>query len=253
MRAFFLFGEIRDRISADASGITLHRTWSVKSNGSVRLSIDVRFDETAAVRGLFPGVSAFPGGPRGVGVLPWRENQLSCRPVHCYGQEWRPAFLEVRRLRRGALHNRGNPGGERGRAARSPGAGPFPGAETPVARTGPRPDQTEPQVDGVIESRGSLEMSHDLFIAYSARDEISCIGASAVLERLIPAPGKRRRRPSCPADPSLLGRALQGTLRTHLLEKGGVAGMRELPGGPWISSAAGLGLAICMRRLFPIG
>jgi hypothetical protein len=126
----------------------------------------------------------------------------------------------------------------------------FPGAEAPVSRTGPRPDHAEPPVEAVIETQGDLEMSHELYVAFSARDEVHVKGASAVFERLMPAT-ERRVPVELSVDPSLLARSLQGILRTHLVEKGGVAGIRELPGSPWISSAAGLGLALSMRTLFP--
>ncbi len=63
MRAYFLFGEIRDRISDDEAGITLSRTWSVKAPGTVRLGIDVEFDPSADLACLFPGLYAARGLP----------------------------------------------------------------------------------------------------------------------------------------------------------------------------------------------
>jgi hypothetical protein len=249
VRAFFLFGEIRDRICADASGITIQRSWSVKSTGSVRLSIDVQLDETAAMRGLFPGVEAFDGMPAEPRSFLGEKTSypaslfiamgkkavlLFSRSADC-GRE--PSTIGVRRV-----EGEDDPPGLLVEIR-------FPGTELPRSRTGPRPDQGEPSPEGVIESRGGLEMSHEVFLAYAARDEIHVKGASAVFERLIPALPSRAPA-ELSVDPSLLAHALQGVLRSHLLEKGGVAGMREIPSSSWISSAAGLGLAVCMRKLF---
>ena len=44
MRAFFLFGEIRDRIHEDKAGITISRAWSLKTPGTVHLDIDLELD-----------------------------------------------------------------------------------------------------------------------------------------------------------------------------------------------------------------
>jgi hypothetical protein len=247
VRAFFLFGEIRDRIHMDAFGITLRRSWSVKSTGAVRLSIDIQFDDPSLVSGLFPGVGAFHGMP------PETLSFLGEKTSY-------PASLFIAMGKNGVLlFSRTADCGAQPSAvgcARAEGEDEppglhveirFPGAEAPAARTGPRPDHTETPVEAVIESRGNLEMSHELFIACSTREEIQVCGASAVVERLMAAPEKR----ASPELPPLFVQAIHGILRTHLVEKGGVAGMRELHGGPWISSAAGLGLATCMRRLFP--
>jgi hypothetical protein len=244
VRAFFLFGEIRDRISADAFGITLHRRWSVKTTGSVRLSVDLRFEETAGTRCLFPGVAALAGTP--------------VEPVSFLGEKTSyPAALFIAMGKKGVLLFSASAdcgrepsiiGVRRVEAEDQPRSLLvellFPGAETPASRIGPRPEHAVPPVESAIETRGTLEMSHQLFVAHCARDQIQVKGATAVFERLkIPA--------GLSVDVSALAHALQGTLKTHLVEKGGVAGMRELPGSPWISSAAGLGLAVCMRRLFP--
>jgi hypothetical protein len=244
VRAFFLFGEIRDRISADAFGITLHRSWSVKTTGSVRLSFDLRFEQTDGVRCLFPGVAALGETPD--------------QPVSFLGEKTSyPAALFIAMGKKGVLLFSAS--ADCGRHASTIGASRaeaedhagslmvevlFPGTETPVSRTGPRPDHTVPPVESAIETRGTLEMTHELFLAFSTRDQIQVTGAAAVFERL-------RISEGLSVDPSLLAEALHGTLRSHLVEKGGVTGMRELPGSPWLSSAAGLGLALCMRKLFP--
>ncbi|HTO23791.1 MAG TPA: hypothetical protein VMQ10_15060, partial [Spirochaetia bacterium] len=242
VRAFFLFGEIRDRISADASGVTLRRGWSVKTTGNVRLSINLRFEESSDVRCFFPGVAAFEGLPK--------------EPVSFLGEKTSyPASLFIAMGEDGVLlfcrtadcdQTPSTIGAGRSESEDEPPCLQveirFPGAEMPVSRTGPRPDHSAPAAEPVIETRGNLEMSHELFVASAARREIQVRGASSAFERLMPG----QERKSLPADPSLLAQGLQGVLRTHLVEKGGVAGLRELAGSPWISSAAGLGVAICL-------
>ena len=58
VRAFFLFGTIRDTVGCDAHGIIIDRTWSVMSIGTVRLTLDLEFDLPAPAVVLFPGVAA---------------------------------------------------------------------------------------------------------------------------------------------------------------------------------------------------
>ena len=48
-----------------------------------------------------------------------------------------------------------------------------------------------------------------------------------------------------------LSAAIDRLLQTHLVEAGGVAGVRETAESPWLSSSAGLGIAAALRRLHP--
>ena len=248
VRAFFLFGEVRDRISQDAAGITLRRTWSVKTPGTVHLSIDVEFDAPSDLRCLFPGVHAAQGLPQG--------------PLSFLGEKTSyPAALLLALGKKGVLifsrtaASDGAPGGI-GIARTDVEDEPsslrvelrFPGVEEPLGRVGPGPGQNEEPTEAVIESPGSLERSHEIFFSFASRDDIPLWGATAVFTRLLPEPSKKEL-PEAAVDISSLRDALQGLLSKHLWQKGGVTGMQELSGGPWLSSTAGLGFAVAMRRL----
>jgi hypothetical protein len=249
VRAFFLFGEIRDRITSDAAGITLHRTWSVKTSGAGHLSIDVEFDAPADTRCLFPGVHVQEG--------------LPAVPASFLGEKTSyPAALFLSMGRNAALlfskaaACEGSPAGIgistteiEDEPSRLRVEVRFPGQEEPASSTGPVPSHKEQTSERLIESSGSLERSHELFLAFSAREEILVKGAAAVYKRLAPAAQAPAAAGS--ADQEFLGHSLETALSTHLCEAPGVAGMREVPGSPWLSSGAGLGLAVAMRRLFP--
>jgi hypothetical protein len=251
VRAFFLFGEVRDRITQDAAGITLSRTWSVKTPGSGHLSIDVEFDASADLQCYFPGVHAARGVP--------------AHPLSFLGEKTSyPAALLLSLGKKGVLVF--------SRAAESEGVAAgigvsrteiedesprlrveirLPGVEEPSARIGPGPGQTEEPGERVIESTGSLDRTHEIFLSFSSRrEDLPLQGAAAVFSRLLPAPAKKAL-PEPSIDSPSLRDALQGLLATHLHQKGGVAGLTELAGSPWISSSAGLGAAVALRRLFP--
>ena len=250
VRAFFLFGEIRDRITSDAAGISLHRTWSVKTPGTGHLSIDVEFDAPADTRSLFPGVHAQEGLPAvPVSFL----GEKTAYPAALFLSMGRKAVLLFSR----AAACEGSPSGIgistteiEDEPSRLRVEVRFPGQEEPASRTGPVPSHKEEAAERLIESPGSLDRSHELFLAFSAREDIHVKGAEAVYKRLMPAPQARTEARS--ADPGVLGQSLQTALSTHLCEAPGVAGMREVPGSPWLSAGAGLGLAVAMRRLFPL-
>jgi hypothetical protein len=240
-RAFFLFGEIRDRITVDAAGITLHRLWAVKTPGAGQLSIDIEFDAPADLRCLFPGVYATAG--------------LLAGPVSFLGEYTSyPAALLLSMGKKGVLIFSGaaacggSPAGIgisnveiQDEPSRLRVEIQFPGEE------GPHDDASDEQL---IESPGSLDRSHELFLAFSGKDEIHVRGAAAVYNRLVPV-AAARKAPGRYVDIASLTDAVRGALATHLVEKGGVAGMRELPGSPWLSAGAGMGLAVAMRKLFP--
>ncbi|MGA2477304.1 MAG: hypothetical protein ABSG63_00975 [Spirochaetia bacterium] len=250
VRAFFLFGEVRDRITQDAAGISLQRTWSVKTPGSGYLSIDVEFDTPADLRCLFPGVHAARGVP--------------AAPVSFLGEKTSyPAALLLSLGKKGVLvfsrtaENEGVRAGIGISRTDIEDESPrlrvelrFPGVEEPSARVGPGPDHTEEPMEVVVESTGSLERSHEIFFSFSPRENIPLQGAAAAFSRLLPALAKKAL-PEPSIDIPSLREALQGLLATHLWQKGGVTGVTEVAGGPLISSTAGLGAAIAARRLFP--
>jgi hypothetical protein len=241
VRAFFLFGEIRDRISQDASGISIARAWSVKTQGSVRLGIDVDLEPPAGLCSLFPGLHAARGMP--------------AAPLSFLGENATyPAGLFLALGREGVLifspsaacgDTPGSIGVSRTEADDEPARVRvelrFPGVEQPT----PAPEQ-----EAVIESSGTLERTHLLCLTFASREEIAIRGGEAVSVRV----GVRREttEPILPLiDTAALGRSLQDALVSHLHQSGGVVGMREFPDSPWISASAGAGCALALRKLFP--
>jgi hypothetical protein len=253
-RAFFLFGEVRDRIRNDAAGITVSRTWLVKTPGNGHLSIDVEFDPPADVACFFPGLHAAKG--------------LPSSSVSFLGEKTSfPSSLFLSLGRKGVLlfspsavcgDSPGSIGVSRTVVEDEP---PrlrvemrFPGVEEPAGRIGPKPGDLLPAEDVLVESPGSLEHSHDLCLAFSSREEIAVRGAAAVLLRVAPAqPAPEDAAPPVAAgvDAGALADALHGVLGSHLHQAGGVAGLKELPDSPWISASAGLGCALALLKLFP--
>lgn len=250
VRAFFLFGEIRDRITSDSAGITLHRTWAVKTPGAGHLSIDLEFDAPADTRCLFPGVHAAHG--------------LPAVPTSFLGEKTSyPAALFLSMGRKGVLlfsrtaSCEGSPAGIgissteiEDEPSRLRVEVRFPGREEPSSRIGPVPAHEEEAAEQLVESPGSLDRDHELFLTFAAREEIHVKGAEAVSKRLLPS--REARAAGGSVDRGFLGGALQAALSTHLCQAPGVVGMRELPGSPWLSAGAGLGLAVAMRKLFPL-
>ena len=253
VRAFFLFGEVRDRISEDAAGITVSRTWSVKTPGTGHLGIDVEFDPPSDVACFFPGLSSAKG--------------LPSSPVSFLGEKTSyPSSLFLSLGRKGVLlfspsavcgGMPGSIGVSRTEIEDEPARlrveMRFPGIEEPSGRIGPKPGDLQPAVDVLIESPGSLEHTHDLCLAFSTREEIVLHGGSAVLVRV--APGLTAPDQAAPAaagvNAGVLGDALNGMLDSHLHQAGGVAGLKELHDSPWISASAGLGCALALLKLFP--
>jgi hypothetical protein len=250
VRAFFLFGEVRDRISSDANGITIDRTWSVKTPGAVHLSFHTEFEPREDVRCFFPGVQAVQGMP--------------AEPLSFLAEKTSyPGSVVVALGRNSVLLFTGSPVREKHPAgigisttdiedepARLCVELRFPGIEQPSGRIGPRPPDEETAEDQTIESPGSLELSHKLFFAFAKTEEILLRGAAAAAGRLLP-PAAPKSSTERSVDIARLSEALQSCLSTHLYQKDGVAGMRETPNSQWLSASAGVGCAIALRRLFP--
>ncbi len=254
VRAFFLFGTIVDTLTCDARGVTVERAWSVQSVGAVRLSVDVEFDGAGDAALLFPGVSA--GEPRADGTA-FPGDRTSY-----------PLAVLVRRGRSEALLWSEAPSAG-GRAA-SIGAfsvpvedGPAalrvqvraPGTGLPVTRVGPRPAEVRESVEQVIDSTAGFEARHRLFVLFAPRGAAPVRGAGAVLARLQPRPQPADEEAPGAPPPALarerLREALSACLSTHLVQAGGVAGLREVPGSPRLSPAAGAAAAVLARKLFP--
>jgi hypothetical protein len=256
VRAFFLFGEIRDRIVEDACGIAIHRTWLVKTQGAVHLSIMVELDPSLVTRLLFPGVYAADGAVTAPLSFLGEKTSYPSSVLLSLGKKGLIVFSDSARNERarsgiGVAHTEIQDEPSRLRVEMR-----FPGIEQPTMRIGPRPDEVQQQEEETIESPGSLERSHSLFFSFAPTDEIQIQGALAVLTRLFPRPAKvpgvRAPAPEPSVDRGELAEALRGVLATHLYQKGGVAGIREVPRSPWLSSSAGLGCALALRRLFPM-
>jgi len=249
VRAYFLFGEIRDRISDDAAGITLSRTWSMKTPGTVRLIIAVEFDPPADLACLFPGLHSARGLPRS--------------PLSFLGEKTTyPLSLFLSLGRKGVLlfspsaacqDIPGSIGISRTEAEDEPARlrveMRFPGIEDPAGRIGPKPGDLLPAEDSLIESPGSLERSHELCLASSSREEIAVRGGEAVLQRVASAPPAPVALEK--VDTGALADALQHALKRHHYQNGGVAGLKEVHDSPWISASAGLGCALALLKLFP--
>ncbi|HEY9594984.1 MAG TPA: hypothetical protein VHE79_10925, partial [Spirochaetia bacterium] len=250
VRAFFLFGEIRDRFSADAAGITLERTWLVKTPGSVHLSFLVELEPRDDMSLFFPGVRVFPAVPAVPTSFLAERTSYPGALVVSLGKSCLLFFA------RSALCGADTAGIGVGltdiedEPSRVCVELRFPGVEEPAEKTGPRPADEEEQADTAIESPGSLERSHTLYVAFARSEDIHLVGAASVVRRLAPRSAAKTAHERA-IDTTLLTTALHGALATHLYQKDGVAGMREVPGGAWLSSMAGLGCAIALRRLFP--
>jgi hypothetical protein len=261
VRAFFLFGEIRDRISDGEAGIRLSRTWSVKTPGSGHLSIDVEFDPQADLACLFPGAHAARGLP------PSTLSFLGEKTTY-------PSSLFLALGRKGVLLF--SPSAICGSFAGSIGISRtevedeparlrvqtrFPGIEEPAGRFGPKPGDLQPAEDALIESPGSIEITHEICLTFSSREEIAVRGGAAVIQRLAPgrpAPGQEaaaaapeQSAPDIEDDTDALADALNGVLGSHLHQAGGIAGLKETTDSPWISISAGLGCALALLKLFP--
>jgi hypothetical protein len=250
VRAFFLFGEIRDRISADPAGVRLERTWLVKTPGSLRLSIDLELNVEEDLRCLFPGVHASAGIPGAPLSFLGEKTSYPAGLFLCLGRKGMLVFSQSASCGGAAA----SIGIRRTEGEEEPGRLRvqirFPGIEEPAGRVGPRPADVQAPAEIGVESPGILERTHDLFLVFASDKDLALVGASAVLQRLTPRVAKKPRAEKS-VDEARLAVALEGALDTHLFQSGGVMGMRETPGGPWLSSAAGLGAAVALRRLFP--
>ncbi len=248
VRAFFLFGEMRDAISEDAAGVILRRTWQVKTAGAFHLSIQVEMPGAQAGRWFFPGVQSGEDLPRGALSFLGEKTSLPCAVtlsdgVHLCHFFSRSAWSEGSVASIGVARRDSEEEGPRLLVEMR-----FPGIEEPRSRIGPRPRQQAAAVEETIESPGALDRTHEAFLVFADADSRGLEGHASAVARLAarpapaqaPAAGTRR-----------LSEELQASLSGHLLERGGVAGIREHPGSPWLSSSAGAGYAVALRRLFP--
>ncbi|HVO40697.1 MAG TPA: hypothetical protein VMV03_16820 [Spirochaetia bacterium] len=250
VKAFFLFGMVIDRITQDAHGISIQRSWKVETPGPVRFLVDIDVETVESPVLLFPGVHAEQGFPK--------------KPLSFLGEKTSyPSSVIVRLGERavvvfaGSSHLEGEPGSigiQRREVEDEPDRLHveirIPGVEGPRSRVGPKPEHFEVPDEPVIESPGSLEKSLEIFLSFAPAQDILTAAPAAVLGRLVPrAPS--RSRASSPVDREALRKAAREILSTHFVEEGGVAGLREVPGSPWLSLSAGAAMAVALRRLFP--
>ena len=250
VKAFFLFGMVSDRITTDARGITIARSWKVETPGAVRLMIDIDFETPAAPSLLFPGAHACQGFPETAVSFLGEKTSYPAAVIACLGQRAVLVFSGSSRLD----GEQASIGIRRREVEDEPDLlrieVRFPGVEEPLSRVGPKPGHVEETVEPVIHSTGSLERHHELYLAMADRHDIMSAAPAAVLEKIGTRSAPR------PASSSQIGLeelrgAADALVSTHLVEQDGVTGFREVPGSPWLSSAAGACMAVSLRRLFP--
>lgn len=250
VKAFFLFGMVRDRITAGSGGIVISRNWNVMTPGSVKIFLDVEFDARDDPVCLFPGVHVSRGLPTSPVSFLGERTSYPAALIVGLGDNAAAVFSGSARSGEDAASIGISRTDREEESARLRVEVRFPGLEEPASRTGPRPEDIAPPGDPAIQCSGHLERTHELFLAFAPRDQILETAPAAVMTRL-PAGLDRKSKAKSAPQLAVLSRAAQEILSTHLVEDGPVAGLREVPGSLWLSSAAGLALAICLRRLFP--
>jgi len=250
VKAFFLFGLVTDIITSDATGITIARSWNVMTPGAVKILLDVEFEAADAAVCMFPGVHVQDGLPQtAVSFLAERTSypasvivSFADEAVVIFTSAARsgedPASIGIRRIEKEE-----EPSRLRVEVR-------IPGAEEPIVRIGPKPEHRGDPEDPVLECPAKLERTYELFLAFSPRAKILETAPSAALKRLSLQPVPKAAAKSNPVV-GLLRSAAERVLETHLVEAGGVEGLRQVPESSWLSSTAGLALAVSLRRLFP--
>jgi hypothetical protein len=250
VKAFFLFGMVKDTITEDADGIRISRSWNVMTPGAVKIFIDVEFDVHDEPVCLFPGVHVARGLPSSAVSFLGERTSYPAALILSLGDEAAAVFSRSVCSGKDALSIGVSRTDGDEEPARLRVEVRFPGVEEPASRTGPRPEHRVQPGDPVIVCSESLERTHELFLAFSPRHRILETTSAAVFRRL---PFSLPPKPPVKSVPELasLSSAAQLMLSTHLLEDHGVAGLREVPGSPWLSSTAGMALAVSLRRLYP--
>jgi hypothetical protein len=246
-RAFFLFATIKDEFSEDGNGFHVTRTWSIMTPGEISLGIEVRFDGGEDFSScLFPGVfltsEILPSTrsvlgektalPSALFVFSKPRSVLLFSSFPGEGQE--TASVGVRRVE-----------GEEGALLAAEVR--LPAKEEPSAAVGPRPEHREKEKEALITSTGSLERSHEMHVVFAPRESIVLEGVRAACGRL----GSEGWGDGGEETEEEWKAAVVSCLSTHLCRTGGVMGLRELPGSPYLSASAGLSLSLLLLRLFP--
>ncbi len=251
VKAFFLFGMVRDRItSSPPAGIVISRSWSVMTPGAVKIFLDVEFDAHDDPVCLFPGVHIARGLPASAISFLGERTSYPAALIVSLGDNAAAIFSRSVQSGEETVSIGISRTDRDEESTRLRVEVRLPGVEEPTSRTGPRPQDQARAEDPVIDCSGSLERAHELFLAFSSRDQILETAPAAVIKRLAAGARPEARTRSAP-ESAVLAREAQGILSTHLVEDGPAVGLREVPGSQWLSSSAGLALAVSLRRLFP--
>jgi hypothetical protein len=254
VRAFFLFATVRDVISEDGMGIRIARNWQIMAPGLLRLSMEATFGAEGRLGLLFPGAHLLSERPTRACALLGEKTTL-------------PSSLFLFPEEGGVLLFSDFPGNEAHAVSigigvesadarrQAPGQGHrlsvevrLPPADGATDRAGVKRPPAEEQAEAGIASSGPLDMSRALNVVFGQRGDIMLKGIRSALDRLVPSVGP-------PADwvyeASIWSRAVLSCLDTHLFERGGVMGLREQPGSPYLSASAGAAFAFLLLRLLP--
>ncbi len=245
VRAFFLFGTIKDRISEDAHGVRIERAWSLMIPGTLRLNIEVDFDPIdGGFSWLFPGVSTVSGDPTRAVSFHGEKTSLPAALFTFSSETGVLLFADLPREGQEASVGVRRIQGEEGHLFAAELR--FPPVEAPLSIVGPKPGHMEEPVCLDITSEGKLERACALNAVFAPRGRIVAEGVRAACARFELQGGQRGGEGIW--DPK---RAVASCMETHLYEKGGIMGLKELPESPRLSAAAGLSLSVLLQKLFP--
>ena len=256
--AFFLTSTVHDRIDPTPEGFRVTRRWSILQAGRIRLNLTLDIPEATPAPGraggrrptprvyryLFPGVASGPRAGESPLVLRGQRTALpSCLLLAssdveiCVLAEAKPTG-ELPSL---ALERAEDEGGPLLRIRFD-----TPPRDRSGARTRSRTvaHDVDPG-DGTcaeIESRGKLE--RDLAL------QVVVAPPGAAYAAAFAALASRRARASEPRKWALR-EELRSLLGDHLLEEGGVCGLRTVPGADLLSASAGAALSVLLLRLYP--
>lgn len=255
--AFFLSSTVRDRISATPTGFEVHRRWTVLQSGQIRLvlALDIpdapaavarvgaRRPPTRSYRFLFPGVAA-GGRVDGEGCMVRADRTALPACVILAAEDVGiGAWVHPGRDERGSSVGLGRSVEDGTGCTRLV-------FETPAREYGARRllapgDQAGDPGDGSEESIASVgRLEHEvlLHVAVCSPETVYAAVLSAALGR--GAPGGEGKRLA-------LREETRAFLATHLVDQGGVCGLRVVAGSDILSAGAGVELAALICRLAP--
>jgi hypothetical protein len=273
VKAFFLSSTVRDRITETRSGFVLQRQWSVLQAGGLRLALTIDVLELTdgpkgkvrdrSFRYLFPGVDGGLCAGRGLGMYRGERTALpACVAVAGEGlgiclSAVPTGSIEISvGLERVADENGAvlrvvfeMPPREWPAEAGVSGPAERPAREPPAGRGRPAEDTLGPwgatPGDGSrveLQCSGGLDQAVEVQISLGAPDAVYPSSLSGSLARHRP-----RREPRHPA----VREEARRFLASHVVEKGGVCGLRTGGGAEVLSASAGAEMAALLCRLYP--